>query len=81
VSKVREFMDFWTENSIHAAEQYRTAGASQDVAELTRRLIQAAKGQGISEAALQAEIGEISEYIRDRLKAANRAESERRKRT
>lgn len=80
MSKVREFMGFWTENSIHAAEQYRTAGASQDVAELTR-LIEAAKGQGISEAALQAEIGEISEYIRDRLKAANRAESERRKRT
>jgi hypothetical protein len=79
VSKVREFIDFWTENSIHAAEQYRTVGAPQDVGELTRRLIEAAKGQGFSEAALQAEIGEISEYIRDRLKAANSAESERRK--
>ncbi|WP_091966389.1 hypothetical protein [Bradyrhizobium shewense] len=77
MSKAREFIDFWTENSIHAVEQYRTAGASQDVAELSRRLVEAAKGQDISEADLQAEIGEISDYIGDRLKAANRAESER----
>lgn len=81
MSKVREFIDFWTENSIHAAEQYRTAGASQDVAELTRRLVEAAKGQDISEAALQAEIGQIAAYIEERLRAANRAESERRKPT
>lgn len=79
MSKAREFIDFWTENSIHAVEQYRTVGASQDVAELTRRLVEAAKGQGLSETDLQAEIGEISDYIRDRLKAANRAESERQK--
>jgi len=81
VTKAREFIDFWTENSIHAVEQYRTAGASQDVEELSRRLIEAAKGQGISEADLQAEIGEISDYIGDRLKAANDAERERRKST
>ncbi|UPK36894.1 hypothetical protein IVB18_06035 [Bradyrhizobium sp. 186] len=81
MSKAREFIDFWTENSIHAVEQYRTAGASQDVAELSRRLVEAAKGQGISESDLQAEIGEISAYIGDRLKAANRAESERRQST
>ncbi|MCP3395405.1 hypothetical protein NLM27_42565 [Bradyrhizobium sp. CCGB12] len=79
MSKAREFVDFWTENSIHAVEQYRTAGASQDVAELSRRLIEAAKGQGISEADLQAEIGEIPDYIEDRLKAANDAERARRK--
>jgi len=79
--EVREFIDFWIENSIHAVEQYRTVGASQDVAELSQRLVEAAKGQGISEADLQTEIGDISDYIRDRLKAANRAESERRKPT
>ncbi|WP_234683490.1 hypothetical protein [Bradyrhizobium monzae] len=81
MSKVREFIDFWTENSIHAVEQYRTAGASQDVADLRRRLVGAAKGQDISEADLQAEIGEISDYIRERLKAANSAERERRRST
>lgn len=78
MSKAREFIDFWVENSIHAVEQYRTAGASQDVAELTRRLVEAAQGQGIPEADLRAEIGEISDYIGERLKAANDAERERR---
>lgn len=43
--RAREFIDFWAENSIHAVEQDQTAGASQDVAELTRRLIEAAKGR------------------------------------
>lgn len=70
MSKAREFIDFWTENSIHAVEQYRTAGASRDVAELTRRLVEAAKGQGISEVALQAEIGDIAAYMEDRLKGS-----------
>ncbi|MCP3407461.1 hypothetical protein [Bradyrhizobium sp. CCGB01] len=79
--KALEFIDFWAENSIHAVEQYRTAGASQDVAELTRRLIDAAEGQGISEADLRAEIGDITDYVGEKLKAANMAESERRKTT
>ncbi|MBR0948284.1 hypothetical protein ABIF68_007610 [Bradyrhizobium japonicum] len=78
MSNVREFIDFWVENSVHPVEQYRTPGASQDVAELTRRLIEAAKGQGISEAELRAEIGDIAAYIEELLRAANRAESERR---
>jgi len=79
--KAREFIDFWVENSIHAVEQYQTAGASQIVAELTRRLIEAAKGQGISEADLRAAIGDIAAYIEELLRAANRAESERRQPT
>jgi hypothetical protein len=79
VSKAREFIDFWIENSIHAAEQYRVAGASQDVAELTHRMVEAAGGQGISEDDLRAEIGDIADYIRDQLTAVNRVESERRK--
>ncbi|WP_316399272.1 hypothetical protein [Bradyrhizobium sp. 33ap4] len=51
------------------------------LAELTRRLVAAAKEQGFSAADLQAEIGDISDYIGDLLKAANRAERERRKPT
>ena len=44
MSKVREFIDYWIENSVHAAEQYRTIGASQDITELTRRCVEAAGG-------------------------------------
>jgi hypothetical protein len=78
MSKVREFIDFWVENSVHAVEQYRTAGASQDVAELTRRCIEAAKDQGISGADMTAEIGDVADYLGKKLSAANKAESDRR---
>jgi hypothetical protein len=78
MSKAREFIDFWIENSVHAAEPFRTIGASQDVAELTRRCIQAAKGQGLSENDLQIEMGDLGAYIENKLKDANKAESEKR---
>jgi hypothetical protein len=77
-ANAREFIDFWIENSVHAAEQYGNAGGEQDVTELAGRCIEAAKGQGISEADMQAEIGAVAEYIRDKLKAANKAERDRR---
>jgi hypothetical protein len=76
MSKAREFVDFWIENSVHAREQYRTPGASQDVAELTRRCIEAAKGQSVSEADLRDEVGDVASYIGQKLGAANQAESD-----
>ena len=72
---VREYIDFWVENSVHAAEQFRTPGATQDVEELVRRLIAGAGGQGITEEAMRDEVGDIAVYIREKLKAANKAES------
>ncbi|MGY3609766.1 MULTISPECIES: hypothetical protein [unclassified Bradyrhizobium] len=75
----REFIEFWIENSVHAAEQYGTPGASQDVAELTRRCVEMAKSEGITEKAMRDEVGDLAEYIRGRLKAANKSESDRRK--
>lgn len=77
MSKAREFIDFWIQNSVHAAEKFRTRGASQDVAELADRCVEAAKDQGLSEADLQAEIGDINAYIGDRLKSANETERDR----
>jgi hypothetical protein len=75
----REFIEFWIRNSIHAAEQYGTSGASQDVAELTRRCVEMAKSEGITEKAIRDEVGNLPEYIRGRLKAANKSESDRQK--
>jgi hypothetical protein len=76
-AKAREYLDFWIENSVHAAEQFRAAGASQDVTELVRRLIDGAKDQGISERDMQDEVGDLTEYVRVKLKAANKAEDDR----
>ena len=75
IAKAREFIDFWIENRVRAAEQYGNAGAEQRVTELARRCIQAAKG--LSEADLQAEIGDVAEYIRGKLNSANKVESGR----
>ena len=75
----REYIDFWIENSVHATEQFRTLGASQDVGELVLRLIEGAKGQGISEAAMQDEVGDLREYLRAKLATANQTENDRRK--
>ena len=76
-AKAREYLDFWIENSVHAAEQFRTPGAPQNVAELVRRLIEGAKGQGISETDMQAEVGDLTDYIERKLRAANEVEQDR----
>src|SRR5579872_4068552 len=41
----RVYIDFSVENSVHATEEYRSPGGSQDVTELVRRLVKGAKGQ------------------------------------
>ncbi|WP_441259898.1 hypothetical protein AB7008_28950 [Bradyrhizobium sp. 521_C7_N1_3] len=79
MSKVREYIDFWVENSVNAAEQYSTPGASQNVHDLVRRLVEGASGQGISEEAMTNEVGDLTKYIRDKLSAANKAEKDRSK--
>jgi hypothetical protein len=74
----REFIDFWIENSIHAAEYDGNAGATQNVDELVRRCVAMAEGQGLTEATMRAEVGDIGTYIRDKLTAANTSEHTRR---
>jgi hypothetical protein len=75
-AKAREFIDFWIESSVHAREEFGV-GAEQDATELARRCVHAAKEQGVSEEAMNEEIGDVAEYIRGKLKAANKAEDDR----
>jgi hypothetical protein len=76
-AKVREYIEYWVENSVHAAEQFRTAGASQDVEVLVGRLIEGAKVEGISEQAMRDEVGDLTEYLRAKLSTANEVEQAR----
>jgi hypothetical protein len=75
VSKTRGFIDFWVENSVHPAEQFRAPEASQDEARACPPSCRGSKEQGISETDLQAEIGEVRSCVRDKLSEANQAES------
>ena len=77
MSATREFLDFWIQNSVHATEQFHTPGALQDVTELCRRCTEASKGQAISEKDIRTEVGDLAQYLKGKLKAANRAEVDR----
>lgn len=79
-SRAREYIDYWIENSVHAAEQFGAPGASQDVAVLAARLIEAANGQRITEKEMRDEVGDLSEYLLTKLRAANKAEANRKDR-
>jgi hypothetical protein len=63
--QAREFIDFWIENSVHAAEESGARGASQDVSELARRCVAMAKDQGITEDAMRGEVGDVADYNRN----------------
>ena len=77
MGKAREFLDFWMQNSIHAAEQFGMPGGSQLTSELKARCIQIAANEGLSPADLEAEVGDLSEYIKAALVDANAKEQVR----
>ena len=78
-TKAREYIDFWIENSVHAAEQFKASGASQDIPVLVRRLIEGARDQGFTEKDLHDEVGDLADYVRNKLATANQAERDRHK--
>jgi hypothetical protein len=77
----REFIDFWVENSVHAAEQYGAPGGEQGATALAHRCIEMAVSQGLSKADLEKEVGDLAAYIREKLALANKRETDRRDRT
>ncbi|BBO03376.1 MULTISPECIES: hypothetical protein [Bradyrhizobium] len=77
LTSTREYIDFWIENSVHAAEQYGTPGASQSVDVLVDRLVEGAKNQNITRAAIEKEVGDLKQYIEEKLATANRIEQDR----
>jgi len=71
MSKAREFLEFWMQNSVHYAEQQGAPGGSQSPVELKARCIEMAGSQNLSRADLEAEVGDLFEYIMAALAAAN----------
>ena len=76
-AKAREFIDFWIEVSVHAAEQ-SGAGGEQIATELARRCLDMAASQGISRADLEKEVGQdLTVFVQEKLATANKIENER----
>jgi hypothetical protein len=69
MSKAREFLEFWMQNSVHSAEQQGAPGGSQSPVELKARCIEMAGSQNLSQADLEAEVGDLFEYIKAALAA------------
>lgn len=76
-TKVRDFIDFWIENSVHAGEQYGAQGGSQIARDLADRCVEMADAQGISKDEIEKEIGDIPAFIKNKLGSANLKEDER----
>lgn len=77
MTAAKDFLDFWIENSVHAAEQHGHRGGSVELRALVQRCTEMAKSEGFSENDLKAEVGDLSTCIRDLLIKANRAEDTR----
>ena len=74
MTKAKEFLDFWVENSVHAGEQYACLGGRVHLRNLVERCVDMAETQGICERDLVNEVGDLSGYIRELLAQANRTE-------
>ena len=74
----RDFIAYWIENCVHASEADSTVGAEQDVSILTGRCLETASTLGLSKAALEQEVGNLSAYIGSKLVVVNSLERTRR---
>ena len=77
MTKAKEFLDYWIENSIHAAEQYGHRGGDIELSDLVERCVKMARAQGFSIHDLEGEVGNLRDYIREALARANKTEDSR----
>jgi hypothetical protein len=73
----REFVDFWVQNSVHAAEPHGAEGASQRVSVLVEQCLEMAKSQGLTQADIEAVVGDLHAYLQTKLARANDTENAR----
>jgi hypothetical protein len=77
MTDIREFVDFWLTNSVHADEQMVGRRGREAVVKLADRLVVAANYQGFSKQQVEAEIGDICAYIRASIDTQNVSETAR----
>jgi hypothetical protein len=80
VATANEFIEFWLKVSIHADEQYGARRGRPAVQALADRLVAAAEEQGFTREQIEAEIGNIYDFIRASIDQQNENETARLKR-
>lgn len=78
MATVREFVDFWIANSVHADETFGPHRGQSEVQELVDRFVSAARDQGFTEADIEHEVGDIYEHLRALINRLNDQEQRRR---
>jgi hypothetical protein len=68
--KVRTFVDFWIQCHIRA-EGYQAKGDTRLAKALARKCVEMAQTEGISAGDIEAEFGDIIEYVRWQIKRVN----------
>ena len=77
MATVKDFVEFWLENSVHADEQFGPRRGRADIQELVDRLVRFAEGQGSTRPQIEAEIGDLSQYIRASIDRQNTEQAAR----
>ena len=77
MTAAREFVDFWFTNSVHPDEQLSARRGRGSVQDLAEKLVIAARGQGLTQQQIEAEIGDIHAYIRTGINSQNVTETAR----
>jgi hypothetical protein len=77
MATAKEFVEFWLEVSVHPDEQYGPQRGREAVQALADELVHAAEAEGFTKAQVEAEIGELPEFIRASIDRQNAAERDR----
>jgi len=77
MGSVKEFVDYWLENSVHPDEEIGPRRGRAAVQRLADNLVRAAEEQGFTKAEIEAEIGDLYIFIRASIDRQNQAQDDR----
>jgi hypothetical protein len=78
MATVKDFVEFWLENSVHADERFGARRGQAEVQQLAEKLVRAAEVQGFTKQQVEAELGgDIYGFILASIDRQNEAEDRR----
>jgi hypothetical protein len=77
MASTKVFVEFWLKNSVHPDEELGPRRGREAVQRLADNLARAAEEQGFTRAQMEAEIGDLYDFIRASIDRQNKAEDSR----